>query len=68
MKKTLLVLMALAVLVLGVLKITRSVNVDQKIKQVVKPWATQSQDNRDPKDINSSAESRKARKEDQLQR
>lgn len=68
MKKTIVVLIALAVLVLGVLKITRSINVDQKIKQEVKPWATQSQDNRDPKDINSSAESRKGRKEDQLQR
>ncbi|MGE0010212.1 MAG: hypothetical protein AB7F19_06780 [Candidatus Babeliales bacterium] len=68
MKKALLFLMVAALLIVGLLKITRAFNVEHKIKQDVKPWLVQSQDNRDPKDVNSSAESRKRRREDQLQR
>ncbi len=68
MKKKIAVLLALLALFCCALKITRSVNIAGKIKPSVTASIAQSQDDRDPKDINSSAESRKRREPGQLQR
>lgn len=68
MKKKVVVLLALLTLFCCALKINRSVNLSGSIKPSIAASIEQSQDNRDPKDINTSAESRKRREPGQQQR
>ncbi len=65
-KKKIAILIALAALVVGALKIKQSIA--YKVNPSAVASITQSQDNRDPKDINTSAESRKRREPGQQQR
>lgn len=66
MKKKIAILVALTALLLGVLKIKQSIMF--KIKAEPTSAIKKSQDNRDPKDILSSEESRKRRRPDELQK